>query len=370
MTPLQYYQQALDAGRIQPDAQQYPVVEKLDILFQELEAREKGKKASLARLCAFLGCRRQKPIKGLYLWGSVGIGKTFLMDCFYHCVTVPKMRLHFHQFMQRMHEELKAVQGNKNPLEVIAKKISQTTSVICFDEFFVSNIADAMILAELFLHLFKNGVSLVTSSNIPPDLLYFDGLQRERFLPAIALIKQNTSVIHLHSKKDYRQQHIRQTGVFYTPLDENAAQNLENAFTHFSHGAAIEHEPIVICDRPIAIIQRAGSVVWFDFETICGRPRSQLDYLEIAKCYHTVIVQNLRRLESNENDLILSFIYLVDILYDAHCRLILSSAVPMNEIYLAEKTQQPFQRTLSRLIEMQSETYVYPDTIGKEITNL
>ena len=373
MTPLQYYQQALDTGQIRPDAQQYPVVEKLDTIFHELMAREKntkGAKASLTRLCAFLGCRRQKPVKGLYVWGSVGIGKTFLMDCFYHCLTVPKLRLHFHQFMQRMHEELKAVQGKKNPLEVIAKKISQSTVVICFDEFFVSNIADAMILAELFLHLFKNGVTLVTSSNIPPDLLYFDGLQRERFLPAIALIKQNTAVIHLHSKIDYRQQHIRQTGVFYTPLNENVTHNLENTFTHFSHGAAVEYEPIVICDRSIAIIKRAGPVVWFDFEIICGRPRSQLDYLEIAKQYHTVIVQNLRRIESNENDLILSFIYLVDILYDAHCRLILSSAVTMPEIYIADKTQQPFQRTLSRLIEMQSEAYIYPDMIEKEITNL
>lgn len=366
MTPLQYYQQALDNGQIRPDAQQYPVVEKLDVIFQALEARQKGKKASLASLIF----RKKTSVKGLYVWGSVGIGKTFLMDCFYHCLTVPKMRLHFHEFMRRMHEELKEVQGTKNPLKVIAKKISQSTAVICFDEFFVSNIADAMILAELFSHLFENGVTLVTSSNIPPDLLYFDGLQRERFLPAIALIKQNTTVIHLHSKMDYRQQHIRQTGVFYTPLDQHAAHNLENTFTHFSHGAAVEYEPIIICDRPIHIVKRAGSVVWFDFESICGRPRSQLDYLEIAKHYHTVIVQNLRRIESSENDLILSFIYLVDILYDAHCRLIISSAVQMADIYAADKTQQPFQRTLSRLIEMQSETYVYPDTIEKEITNL
>lgn len=366
MTPLQYYQQALDSGQIQPDAQQYPVVEKLNTIFLELGARQKDKKANLASIIF----RKKTPVKGLYVWGSVGIGKTFLMDCFYQCLTVPKLRLHFHEFMRRIHQELKIVQGTKNPLEIIAKKISQIATVICFDEFFVSNIADAMILAELFLHLFKNGVTLVTSSNIPPDLLYLDGLQRERFLPTITLIKQNTTVIHLHSKMDYRQQHIRQTGVFYTPLDQQATQNLEDTFTHFSHGAAVEYEPINICDRSINIVKRAGPVVWFDFETICGRPRSQLDYLEIAKQYHTIIIQNLRRIESNENDLILSFIYLVDILYDAHCRLILSSAVPMTEIYIANKTQQLFQRTLSRLIEMQSETYVYPDTIEKELTNL
>lgn len=364
MTPFQYYQQSINEGRIQPDALQLTVIEKLDSIFQKLMARAKGAKASLAWL---LG---KKPVKGLYLWGSVGIGKTFLMDCFYHCLTIPKLRLHFHEFMLRIHQELKLIQGEKNPLKLIAKKIARESIVICFDEFFVSNIADAMILSELFLHLFENDVTLVTSSNIPPDLLYKEGLQRERFLPAIELIKKNTTIIHLHSKMDYRRQHIRQSGVFYTPLDENAKHHLQNAFTHFSQGANIEYEPLLIWERHIPIIKRAGSVVWCDFEIICGRPRSQNDYLEIAKQFHTVIIQNVRRIESHENDLILSFIYLVDILYDAHCRLIISSAASMQEIYIANKTQQPFERTLSRLIEMQSEAYIYPEMIGKEITNL
>ena len=167
-----------------------------------------------------------------------------------------------------------------------------------------------------------------------------------------------------------RQQHIRNTGVYYTPADETATHNMENAFTHFSNAMPADCEPIKICDRNINIIKKAGSVVWFDFEVICGRPRSQNDYLEITKSYHTVLIQNLREIRANENDLILSFIYLVDILYDAHCRLIISAEVSLDKIYRAGKTIQPVERTLSRLIEMQSESYVYPNLSGNELTQL
>ena len=363
MTPKEYYQNELVAGRIRPDDRQIPVIEKLDAIFQAVTKRASKKSW-------FDQFHSKSPIKGLYVWGSVGIGKTFLMDCFYHCLTIPKLRLHFHQFLLRMHQELQSVEGQKNPLQVIAKKIAKETSVVCFDEFFVSNIADAMILGELFQHLFENGVTLITSSNISPDLLYKEGLQRERFLPAIELIKKNTEVVHLHSKMDYRQNHIRQSGVYYTPLDQKAANNMENAFTHFSNAAKTEYEPITIYQREIAIVKQAGSVIWFDFEIICGRPRSQNDYLAITQMYHTIMIQNLREIHANEIDLILSFIYLVDILYDAHCRLVISSSVLPNAIYTANKSEQPFQRTLSRLIEMQSEAYVYPETLGKELTHL
>jgi cell division protein ZapE len=363
VTPKEYYQQELAAGRISLDEQQQPVIDALDNIARTLQAR--AKKTSW-----FSRFQKKEPVIGLYLWGSVGIGKTFLMDCFYHCVQVPKLRLHFHQFLLRIHNELSAIQGQKNPLQVIAKKIANEVSVICFDEFFVSNIADAMILGELFQHLFDNGVTLITSSNIPPDLLYKEGLQRERFLPAIALIKQYTRVIHLHSMKDYRRQHIRQSGVYYTPLNENALHEMDNAFTHFSSGAAIEYDPIVIYERNIPVIKRAGPVIWFDFDVICGRPRCQNDYLFIAKNYHTIMIQNLRAIQTNENDLILSFIYLVDILYDAHCRLVISCAVKPSEIYTMDNAKQPFARTLSRLIEMQSESYVYPDSINHELTHL
>lgn len=362
MTPKEYYQQQIAQGIIQPDDAQRPIIEKLNTIFLALEARNQ-KSWKLFFL-------KKKPIKGLYLWGSVGIGKTFLMDCFYQCLTVPKMRLHFHAFMLRIHNELNEIQGKKNPLFIIAKKIAKKVDVICFDEFFVSNIADAMILGELFLHLFQNGVTLITSSNIPPDLLYKEGLQRERFLPAIELIKQNTDIVHCPSKMDYRLRHIREIGVYYTPLDQKAAIEMENAFVHFSNGALPQFNPILICHRPIPIIKEAASVVWFDFEIICGRPRSASDYLEITQSYHTILTQNLRAIKPNENDLILSFIYFVDILYDAHCRLIISSSVNPDDIFLTDKIKYPTERTISRIKEMQSDQYVHRDRIGEELTQL
>ena len=227
-----------------------------------------------------------------------------------------------------------------------------------------------MLLGELLNHLFNNGVTLITSSNIPPDLLYKDGLQRERFLPAIALLKRYTDVMHLHSNKDYRLQHLRNAGVYYTPLNQAAADNMENAFVHFSGIATPSLAPITVCHRPIDIVKEAGPVIWLTFEKICGRPRSQNDYLEIAKRYHTVLIQDLRHILPKEDDMILSFIYLVDILYDAHCRLVISSAVSMSEIYTEGKLKSTFERTLSRLIEMQSEEYVYPGSIGPTLTAL
>lgn len=363
-TPVQYYQQQLNTGHIQPDAHQRPIIEKLNTIFQQLEQRKNTQRRLLGKF------KSKKTIKGLYLWGKVGSGKTFLMDCFYHCVTLPKMRCHFHQFMRQIHQTLKTIQGKKDPLQHVAKQFSQKAMIICLDEFFVSSIADAMLLSELLYHLFHHGMTLITSANTPPDLLYKDGLQRERFLPAIALIKQYTDVTYLYTEKDYRRHHIRESGVFYTPLDQTAARNLDNAFTHFSENATSTYGPITVCHRPITIIKAAGNVVWFDFEKICGRPRSQNDYLDIAKRYHTVLIEKLRHIRPEEPDLSISFIYLVDILYDAHCRLVISSDVPMREIITAGKHKTLFERTLSRLIEMQSEEYVYPGSIGPELTLL
>lgn len=362
MTPKTYYQKMLDDGSIQYDPQQLPVIDLLESIYQSLKAE---------KTFSFIDCfRKPKGIRGLYLWGNVGAGKTFMMDCFYQCVSVPKLRLHFHQFMQRVHAELKILQGTKNPLTTLAKKIAKETRVICFDEFFVSDIADAMLLGELFSHLFTNRVTLVASSNVAPDLLYKDGLQRERFLPAITLLKEHTTVFHLHSKVDYRQRHLHRSGVFYTPLNAEANRNMENAFLHFAQGAAISYDPISICDRMIPVIKRAGSVVWFDFEVICGRPRSQMDYLALTQQFHTILVQNVRAVLPNENNLALSFIYLVDILYDSHCRLVISSAVDMDKIYTDPKNTLPFARTCSRLAEMQAQEYVYPEIKTGTLTNL
>lgn len=360
ITPASIYQQKLDNKEITPDDNQRPVIDKLDAIFHALIKKHRRK--------GFF--KRKKPVKGLYLWGSVGTGKTFMMDCFYNALPLKKMRLHFHQFMQRVHLDLAEIQGQKNPLIIIAKRIAQTAHVICFDEFLVSNIADAMILGELFKALFDEGVTLITSSNTPPDLLYKDGLQRERFLPAIALIQTHTDVIHLYTSIDYRKRHIQQTGVYYYPDDANAKKQMENCFTHFSQGATPSFESITLCNRTVPIVKRASSVIWFDFEVICGRPRAQPDYLALTQQYHTVLISGLRHIEAKEKDLILSFIYFVDILYDAHCRLIISADIEMGKIYTKGPSIDSFKRTYSRLIEMQSESYVYPGSQLGELTPL
>ena len=350
MTPSEYYQQKINAHEIKEDAAQSPAIKQLDRIFHQLVSKNNKPR--------WLRFQSKKPIKGLYLWGHVGIAKTFLMDCFYHCLPLKKMRMHFHRFLLQVHVALKTIQGEKNPLEKIAKQFADKACVICFDEFFVSDIADAMILGELFHHLFGNGVTLVATSNISPDLLYKEGLQRERFVPAIKLIKKHTEVLHLQSNQDYRLEHIHRAGVYYTPLGKSASDHMQNTFAYFSKGEMPQFNPVMLCDREVPIIQQAGSAIWFEFEVICGRPRSQLDYLAITKSYRTIFIQNLREIKTDENDLILSFIFLVDILYDAHCQLVISSAVLPNKIYGGKKYAEAFQRTVSRLIEMQSETYV------------
>lgn len=364
MTPKTIYQQKLDNQEISFDAQQAVIIDKLDEIFDRLIKNHETKASWLNKW------RQKKIVKGLYLWGSVGIGKTFMMDCFYDALPMKKMRTHFHRFMRSVHDDLTAIQGVKNPLRAIAKKISTNATVICFDEFLVTNIADAMILSELFQGLFDEGITLITSSNTAPDLLYKDGLQRERFLPAIELIKTYTEVIHLHTLKDYRKQHIQQAGVYYHPMNDETLKHMESCFTHFSRGAANSSEPIEICNREIPIINQAGSVIWFDFDAICEKPRSQRDYLEIVKKYHTMLVSNLRYIKPAEKGLIRSFIHLVDILYDSHCRLIISSQVEIDKIYTAGDAIEPYQRTYSRLIEMQSENYVYPGSAGDNLTML
>lgn len=363
MTPKSIYQQKMADGSIRPDANQSAIIEKLDAIFQAL-LQQQNKSSWFDKF------RQKKSVKGLYLWGSVGIGKTFMMDCFYEALPMPKMRTHFHKFMQQTHEDMRKIQGQKNPLKIIAKKIAAAATVICFDEFLVSNIADAMILSGLLSALFDEGITLITSSNTPPDLLYKDGLQRERFIPAIELIKTNTEVIHLHTHTDYRKQHIQQAGVYYHPQDAQALKQMENCFMHFSRGIKSSSSPITICNRPIPIIKEAGTVVWFQFETICGQPRSQVDYLKIAQQYHTILLSDLRQINEKEDNLITNFIFLVDILYDAHCRLVISATTPIDKIYTNGKAHDAYQRTYSRLMEMQSESYVYPGSISENLTVL
>lgn len=364
MTPLERYQILIRSGELHPDDSQLKIISRLEKIYQALEKNKKDKQHFLKRF------KKPAIIKGLYLWGGVGIGKTRMMDIFFNCVSVGKLRMHFHQFMQKVHQELNEIQGHKNPLVFIAKNLSKNTSVICFDEFFVTNITDAMLLGELFTTLFSQGVTLIASSNITPDLLYKDGLQRERFLPAIAQIKQHCDILYVPTTTDYRLQKIKKAGVFYTPLNHESHEHMENCFSHFSHGAPVNEFPIAINGRQIPVIKTASNVAWFEFNTLCGKPRCQRDYLTIAEQFHTVLLSNLHAIPASDKNTITLFIYLIDILYDANCRLIISSSVSIESIYIAGELLSAFNRTKSRLIEMQSDGYLHNSFQDKALTPL
>lgn len=352
MTPLEYYNQQCDQGVIFADVQQSLAIHYLDQLYHVVLAEH----ASRQRWYAFL--RKPVLVKGLYLWGGVGIGKTFLMDCFYHSLPDSyKMRMHFHQFMQWVHRELTQHQGEKNPLDVIADNLAKKTTVLCFDELFVSDITDAMLLGKLFKLLFDRGVCLVATSNTAPDDLYKNGLQREQFLPAIAALKAHTEVIHMTTEIDYRLRHLKEAGVFYTPLNEEARLNMEKSFNILAENSTISTEPVIICGRSINIKKQAGSAIWFDFKDICTVPRSQQDYLAIAQSYRTVLISDIPVIAPNAKDTICLFVSLVDVFYDARVRLVISAAEPVAQIYSRGYMILEYTRTHSRLLEMQSLDY-------------
>ncbi|MDR3477052.1 MAG: cell division protein ZapE [Gammaproteobacteria bacterium] len=352
MTPLDYYHQQVEMGNITSDAMQLTVVEKLQTLQNNL-VTELNKRNGFFRLL-----HTPQLVKGIYLWGGVGIGKTFIMDCFYH--TLPftqKMRMHFHQFMQLIHNKLTVHQGEADPLQAIAKELAAQTLVLCFDELFVSDITDAMLLGRLFKALFSRGVCLVATSNVAPDDLYKNGLQRLNFLPAIALLKQDTEVIHMASAIDYRLRHLQQAGVFYTPLGLDTQKKMDQNFETLSLGEKIDSTQVIINDRPIAVKKKTSDIVWFEFSDICAIPRSQKDYLVIAEKYKIVFISDIPVIEPNEKDKICLFISLVDVLYDARVKLVISAAEPVEQLYNRGYMVMEYTRTHSRLLEMQSTDY-------------
>lgn len=352
MTPFDYYQKKCQEELIVEDPRQLAVLPIFQNIYENLLAEQKSRDGLLALF------RKPKLVKGLYLWGGVGIGKTFLMDCFFHTLPLPnKMRMHFHQFMQRIHTELTKHQGEKDPLQVIAKQLAQEVIVLCFDEFYVSDIADAMLLGRLLKALFANGVCFIATSNTPPQNLYKHGLQRSQFLPAIQLIKLNTEVVHITTQVDYRLRHLKEAGVFYTPLDDMARQNMERSFEELTRGEQIETTPIEINGRPITVQKRTNKVIWFDFKDICSVPRSQKDYLAISEQFTTVFISDIPLIDASEKDKICLFISLVDVLYDARVRLVISAAESVENLYNKGYMILEYTRTHSRLSEMQSMEY-------------
>ena len=362
MTPLERYQADLHKPGFTRDAAQEMAIQHLQQLFEQLVAAETAA-ANPSMLSSWFGkLRRDKaiePIRGLYFWGGVGRGKTYLMDTFYD--TLPfkrKMRAHFHRFMQRVHRELKTLAGQKNPLQIIARKLAVEARVICFDEFFVSDIADAMILGGLFEALFRHGVSLVATSNIEPDGLYKDGLQRARFLPAIALIKRHTLVLNVDGGTDYRLRALEKAELYHYPLDAEADISLQRSFEALAPEPGVANQVLEVEGREIRVRWLADDVAWFDFAALCDGPRSQNDYIELAREYHAVLIGNVPQLSADKEDQARRFINLVDEFYDRNVKLVLAAAVPLDQLYCGQRLRFEFERTKSRLLEMQSHEYL------------
>jgi cell division protein ZapE len=296
--------------------------------------------------------------KGVYMYGGVGRGKSFLMDCFFNAVPIKrKVRLHFHEFMREVHREMHLMQGTQNPLDALGAKISKKYKLICFDEFHVSDITDAMILYKLLESLFANGVGFVTTSNFEPDGLYPGGLHRDRILPAIALLKDRMEVVNVDNGTDYRRRTLEDAKLYHCPLGLEADAAMQETFDRLAE--AHDEEPVMqIETRKIAAKRRAGGMIWFDFRELCGGPRSQNDYLEIATQFHTILLSDVPELHVNMASAARRFTLLVDVLYDRHVKLIMSAAVPPEQIYTEGPLAHEFPRTVSRLNEMQSKEYL------------
>jgi len=288
----------------------------------------------------------------------VGRGKSFLMDCFFQAVPLTrKTRLHFHEFMREVHRELQELKGTVNPLDELGKRIARRFRLICFDEFHVADVTDAMILHRLLDSMFANRVSIVTTSNFEPDALYPNGLHRDRILPAIALLKARLEVINVDNGTDYRRRTMEHLQLYHTPLGESADAALERSFGELAE--ARDEDPVLhIEHRELRSVRRAGGVVWFDFRTLCGGPRSQNDYLEIAQQVHTVILSNVPQMPPRLASEARRFTLLVDVLYDRRVKLIMSAAVPSEALYTEGPLAHEFPRTVSRLQEMQSTDYL------------
>jgi cell division protein ZapE len=335
------------------DASQLEALDRLHRLEDDWRAYKAQRSNALKKLIA-----RPPVPRGVYLWGGVGRGKSFLMDAFFATVPVlRKTRLHFHEFMRSVHRELDEVKGTPDPLDEVARRIARRHRLICFDEFHVSDIADAMILHRLLSRLFDLNVGLVITSNYAPDALYPDGLHRDRLLPAIALLNERLDVVHVDGGTDYRQRAMAQIEAYLTPWGPAAEQQLAADFDRLAE--TDDEDPVLeIESRRIRARRRAGGVVWFDFAVLCGGPRSHADYLEIAAQFHTVLLSNVPCMSAAQASEARRFTWLVDVLYDHRVKLLASAEAPPHELYTAGVLSNEFARTASRLVEMQSREYL------------
>jgi cell division protein ZapE len=353
MDVRQYYENALTDRGYEADSAQEAAVDRLQVYYDQWVQFRQKRSNPLKKIL-----NRPEVPRGVYLWGGVGRGKSFLMDAFYATVpVVRKTRLHFHEFMRSIHRQLEEVKGQQDPLDVVAKQLARRYRLICFDEFHVSDVADAMILYKLLFGLFENGTSFVMTSNYEPSTLYPDGLHRDRILPAIKLLYERMDVLNVDSGVDYRKRTLEQVKRYHTPLGEATDQLLQEAFNALSDTPPLD--PMLFIEhRQIKALARSGSVVWFDFTTLCGGPRSQNDYLELASRFHTVILSGVPRMGPRHASEARRFTWLIDVFYDHKVKLILSAECEPDELYTVGPMANEFQRTVSRILEMQSLEYL------------
>ena len=356
--PRAEHQRRIASGLLEPDPDQEPAIDALERLFRELVRSERHEASLRGRLRRLIR-KRHESIRGLYIYGAVGRGKTLLMDLFFHSLPFAhKKRQHFHRFMASIHDRLRGLRDEENPLDIVADRISTECRVICFDEFAVNDIADAMILGNLFTALFERGVTLAATSNIAPQELYRNGLQRQSFLPAIEAIEANTRVIELGGQRDYRLRLLENAGVYRWPADSDAESHIGKSFTAIAPDEGEQDGTLEIQGRPIKYRRLSDGVIWFDFEAICDGPRSQDDYIELSREFQTVLISGVPKLTRNLENQARRFIALVDEFYDRKVKLIVSAAAPLSELYVGTKLEKEFVRTQSRLTEMQTHDYL------------
>ncbi len=367
MGPLTRYEREIDSGTLNPDEEQRAVVKLLDTICENLAKRKPWSPPSTSFFSRFLN---KKPaakagVEGLYLWGGVGRGKTHLCDLFYESLPFQdKTRLHFHRFMQRIHDDLRELGQIENPIPLVADKWAARARLILLDEIHVNDITDAMLLGSLMTELFKRGVTLVTTSNLHPDDLYKDGLQRSRFLPAIEQIKQHTHVLEMVGDTDYRLRLLQREAIFIVSEFTNGCSDeaSESAMAeHFERLAGRKKDlatTMLVNGRELPIVARAADVVWLEFDTLCNTPRSTADYIELATTFHTVLLSNVPVLDEMQNDAARRLVNLIDEFYDRHVKLVVSAEAVPDKLYTGKRLEFEFVRAASRLMEMQTKEYL------------
>lgn len=354
MSLIENYTRAVTEGKVLHDTPQLTALGYLQVLEEEL-ADIPVKQGCLARL---RGIPKQS-VRGLYLWGGVGRGKTWLMDLFYDALPIEnKLRLHFRHFMQQIHDELDQLRGRREPLDQVAKHFAQRARVLCLDEFYVEDITDAMILHRLLHGLRAQGQTLVFTSNLAPDALYRNGLQRERFLPAISLIKEHSKIFHLDGDTDHRLNKLEHTSIWFTPVNMASERAIQQCFETLAP-ANIEYELLLdINHRQIPALRCADDVIWFEFHQLCSGPRASADYIELARRYHTVFLSGIPIMGEAEEEWAHRFANLVDEFYDRKVKLIISAETEPRHLYHGKQMAFEFQRTISRLLDMRSHDYL------------